>query len=55
MVDQQYELTTGETVLEWWTDHEEENRYLIFTLNDGETWQDKEEDIRETIRRNWKK
>ena len=55
MVDLQYELTTGETVCEWWTEREEESHYLIFTLNDGETWKDKEEDIRETIRRNWKK
>lgn len=28
-------------------------QYLIFTLDDGETWADKEEDIRKTIRKEW--
>lgn len=53
LVVYEYELTTPETVLRWWTEHEAENRYLIFTLDSGQTWQDKEEDIKETIRRRW--
>ena len=43
---------TGSVVLAWYLNSlEGENEYLIFTLDDGETWEDKEDEIRKTIRK----
>lgn len=39
-------------MMDWFVD--DTGYYLIFTLDHGETWKDKEEDIKETIRRIWK-
>lgn len=38
-------------MMKWFLD--DTGNYLIFTLDEGETWADKENDIRETIRKEW--
>lgn len=45
---------TGSVIMELFLSKENDDRYLIFTLDSGETWKNKRKDISDTIDE-WKK